>query len=176
MVSYSKSMCSFIVNNHHHTLISLYLFKYQSNSIMDALLDGPSKSAASKVLVQKLADRIPFLAAERVGHHTVEKLFRALPTFDDKAALSAELSHSLNRLGSNKMGRSVMVTCAVKEYLEGENAWKDALAKQKDKGDWLAEILGDEKIRSDEDEAEGRKRKKESKKETKKSKKQKTSE
>lgn len=174
MVSYSKSKCSFMSLT--PILISLYLSKYQSNSIMDALLDGPSKSAASKVLVQKLADRIPFLAAERVGHHTVEKLFRALPTFDDKAALSAELSHSLNRLGSNKMGRSVMVTCAVKEYLEGENAWKDALAKQKDKGDWLAEILGDEKIRSDEDEAEGRKRKKESKKETKKSKKQKTSE
>ena len=142
---------------------------------MDALLDGPSKSAASKVLVQKLADRIPFLAAERVGHHTVEKLFRALPTFEDKAALSAELSHSLNRLGSNKMGRSVMVTCAVKEYLEGENAWKDALAKQKGKEDWLAEILGDEKIRSDDDEAESKKRKRE-RKEDKKSKKQKTSE
>jgi len=179
MVSYSKSMCSFIVNNHHHTLISLYLFKYQSNSIMDALLDGPSKSAASKVLVQKLADRIPFLAAERVGHHTVEKLFRALPTFDDKAALSAELSHSLNRLGSNKMGRSVMVTCAVKEYLEGEKAWKDALAKQKAKDDWLADILGEKEKGSadgvDEDEAESKKRKREMKKE-KKSKKQKTSE
>ena len=144
---------------------------------MDALLDGPSKSTASKVLVQKLADRIPFLAAERVGHHTVEKLFLALPTFEDKAALSAELSHSLNRLGSNKMGRSVMVTCAVKEYLEGENAWKDALAKQKGKEDWLAEIIGVEKKGSDanedEDEVESKKRKKEMKRE-KKSKKQKT--
>lgn len=140
---------------------------------MDALLDGPSKSAASKILVQKLSGRISFLAAERVGHHTVEKLFRALPTLEDKAALSAELSHSLNRLGSNKMGRSIMVTCAVKEYLEGENAWKDALAKQKGKEDWLAEILGEEQKGSDE--VKSKKRKKERKKD-KKNKKQKTAE
>ena len=112
---------------------------------MDALLDGPSKSTASKVLIQKLNDRIPFLAAERVGHHTVEKLFKALPTIEDKAAMSAELSQSLNRLGSNSMGRSVMVSCAVKEYLEGENVWKEALARQRGKENWLEEITGVQK-------------------------------
>jgi len=119
---------------------------------MDALLDGPSKSTASKVLIQKLNDRIPYLAAERVGHYTVEKLFKALPTIEDKAAMSAELSQSLNRLGSNAMGRSVMVSCAVKEYLEGENVWKEALARQRGKENWLEEITGVQEREGEKDE------------------------
>lgn len=133
--------------------------------ILDGLLDGPSRSTASKLLVAKLNDRIAFLAAERVGHHTVEKLFRALPTMEDKAALSAELSQNLNRLGSNAMGRSVMLSCAVKEYLEGESAWKDALAKQRERGNWLEEILGEKEGSGDEeDEIKTKKQKKDKKK------------
>lgn len=114
-----------------------------SRCIMDGLLDGPAKELASKSLYSKLFSRLPFLAAERVGHHVVMKLFRALP-YDDKAVMSAELSHSLNRLGSNAMGRSVMASCAVKEYLEGENAWKEALAKQRVNEEWLKDILGED--------------------------------
>ena len=144
---------------------------------MDGLLDGPARSIASKVLVTKLSDRILFLAAERVGHHAVEKIFRALPTMEDKASFSAELSHSLNRLDSNAMGRSVMVTCAVKEYLEGESVWKNALAKQREKGNWLEEITGEKEGSEDEDEAEEIKTKKRKKdKKEKKKKRQKVSE
>ncbi len=128
-----------------------------SRCIMDGLLDGPAKEVASKSLYSKLFDRLPFLSAERVGHHVVTKLFRALP-YDDKAVMSAELSHSLNRLGSNAMGRSVMASCAVKEYLEGENAWKEALAKQKVDEEWLNEILGEDGGSGDE--AGGKSRKK----------------
>jgi hypothetical protein len=62
---------------------------------------------------------------------------------EEKAALSAELSQSLNRLGSNAMGRSVMVSCAVKEYLEGEYVWKSAITKQDEKDNWLKEIVGE---------------------------------
>jgi hypothetical protein len=113
-----------------------------SRCIMDGLLDGPSRSSASKLLLPKLSGRLSFLAAERVGHHTVTKLFKALP-MEEKAALSAELSQSLNRLGSNAMGRSVMVSCAVKEYLEGEEVWKATLAKQEEKDNWLKDIVGD---------------------------------
>ena len=113
-----------------------------SRCIMDGLLDGPAKEVASRTLYSKLLNRLPFLAAERVGHHVVIKLFRALP-YDDKAVMSAELSHSLNRLGSNAMGRSVMTSCVVKEYLEGENAWKEALAKHKVDEEWLKDILGE---------------------------------
>ena len=131
---------------------------------MDALLDGPSRDVASKLLLQKLSDRISFLAAERVGHHTVEKLFRALPTMEDKASLSAELSHSLNRLGGNAMGRSVMVSCAVKEYLEGESAWKAAVTKQHGKDNWLEEILGEKEGSDDEDSEKKKKKRKKEKK------------
>ena len=121
---------------------------------MDALLDGPAKALASKLLLPKLSGRLSFLAAERVGHHVVIKLFRALPSMEDKAVLCAELSHSLNRLGSNAMGRSVMVSCAVKEYSEGEKTWKEALAKQKEKELWLKEILGEEEDREGESKGE----------------------
>jgi len=132
-----------------------------SRCVMDGLLDGPSRSIASKRLITTLSDRILFLSTERVGHHTVEKLFRALPTMEDKASLSADLSHSLNRLGSNAMGRSVMATCAVKEYLEGESAWMDALAKQRQKDNWLEEITGEKEEGSgDDEEAKGTKSKK----------------
>ena len=128
---------------------------------MDALLDGPARAIASKLILQKLTGRIPFLAAERVGHHTVEKLFRALPTMEEKAAISAELSQFLNRLGGNAMGRSTMATCAVKEYLEGETVWKDALAKQQRNDNWLEEMLGGKSEGYDEDGAMKKKRKKE---------------
>ena len=149
-----------------------------SRCIMDGLLDGPSRSIVSKSLASKLSERISYLAAERVGHHTVEKLFRALPTYDDKAVMSAELSQSLNRLGSNAMGRSVMVSCAVKEYLEGESVWKEALAKQKEKGGWLEEILGEEKEGSDDeqDSDEPKTKKRKIKKEKKKKRSRKNSE
>ena len=125
-----------------------------SRCVMDGLLDGPSRSTASKLLTSKISDRFLYLATERVGHHTVEKVFRALPSFEDKASLSAELSQSLNRLGSNAMGRSVMATCAVKEYLEGESAWKSALAKREDKSNWIEEITGKKEERYDDEENE----------------------
>jgi hypothetical protein len=144
-----------------------------SACVLDALLDGPARSVASKMLHQKLSDRITYLATERVGHHTVEKLFRALPTLEDKAVLSAELSHSLNKLGSNAMGRSVMVSCAVKEYCEGESVWKEAVSKQKGKESWLKEIIG-EKETSDDDGDEGKKKRR--KKDTKNKKKRTDSE
>jgi hypothetical protein len=125
---------------------------------MDGLLDGPSKSTASKLLLPKLSGRISFLAAERVGHHVVIKLFRALP-LEEKAALSLELSHSLNRLGGNAMGRSVMDSCAVKEYLEGEVVWKSALAKQEEKDNWLKDIMGESDNEDTEKSKKKRKRK-----------------
>lgn len=125
-------------------------------SIMDGLLDGPSRSIASKLLLPKLSGRLSFLAAERVGHHTVIKLFKALP-MDEKASLSAELSQSLNRLGSNAMGRSVMVSCAVKEYLEGEEVWKATLSKQEERDNWLNDIVGEA---GNDDSGKGKKKRK----------------
>lgn len=111
--------------------------------IMDGLLDGPAKSEASKLLLDKLAGRLSFLAAERCGHHVVLKLFRALPSTDDKAVVSAELSQSLNRLGSNSMGRTVMTSCAAGEFLEGEKVWKEALTKLRERENWMRDITGE---------------------------------
>ena len=50
------------------------------------------------------------------------------------------------------MGRSVMVSCAVKEYLEGENVWKEALARQRGKENWLEEITGVQEGEGEKDE------------------------
>lgn len=123
---------------------------------MDGLLDGPSRSIAAKLLLPKLSGRLSFLAAERVGHHAVIKLFKALP-MEEKAVMSAELSQSLNRLGSNAMGRSVMVSCVVKEYLEGEDVWKSALGKQEEKDNWLQDIIG---VSTNEDDNKSKKKRK----------------
>jgi hypothetical protein len=49
------------------------------------------------------------------------------------------------------MGQSVMVSCAVKEYLEGESAWKAAMTKQCGKENWLEEILGKKEGSDNED-------------------------
>jgi hypothetical protein len=51
-----------------------------------------------------------------------------------------------------------MASCAVKEYLEGETAWKEALAKQKVNEDWFNEIIGEDGGSGDE--AEGASKKK----------------
>lgn len=49
------------------------------------------------------------------------------------------------------MGRSVMTSLAVKEYLEGENPWKEALARQRGKEDWLEDITGEKQSNEGED-------------------------
>ena len=49
------------------------------------------------------------------------------------------------------MGRSVMTSLAVKEYLEGENPWKEALARLRGKEDWLEDITGEKQSHDDED-------------------------
>ncbi|KAI2491125.1 hypothetical protein MHU86_23445 [Fragilaria crotonensis] len=68
------------------------------------------------------------------------KLFDALK-LDDKAVLTAELAQGSNRLGGSAMGRSIMEACAVNAFLNGENAWKDAVRKL-NKGDaWVNDLL-----------------------------------
>lgn len=114
-------------------------------SIFDGVLDGPREDSAfsksRKNLLEKLSGRWGALAVDRVGNHTVKKLFRGLSQWEDKAVLSAELVQSLNRLGGNAMGRSVIEACAVKEFLEGEDAWKAAVRKMQQREEWVEDIL-----------------------------------
>jgi hypothetical protein len=68
------------------------------------------------------------------------KLFTALK-IEDKAVLTAELAQGSNRLGGSAMGRSVMDACAVSAFLDGENAWNDAVRKLQKDDSWLSDIL-----------------------------------
>ena len=71
------------------------------------------------------------LSVERVGHHTVRKIFLKLGTMalEDRASLSEELANSISRLNGNAMGRSVITDCAVKDYTEGDKVWNSAVKK-----------------------------------------------
>jgi len=105
------------------------------------------------------------LSVERVGHHTVKKLFRSLQSLDDKAELSDELASGMNRLSGNAMGRSVMDACFVREYCEGEKAWTDAVNKQAREEEWLKDIVGKgEGVESSNDNLGNKKRKRKRKK------------
>mmetsp|Transcript_2632 Transcript_2632/g.6070 ORF Transcript_2632/g.6070 Transcript_2632/m.6070 type:complete len:805 (-) Transcript_2632:84-2498(-) len=118
-----------------------------SRCILDAIMEGPTKqnpfSGAVKDVLEKLGGRWVALSVERVGHHLVQNLFKALHSLDDRAILVAELAHGINRLGSNAMGRKVMTACAVKEFLEGEAVWKEAVMKQIRREEILKELLED---------------------------------
>ena len=115
-----------------------------SRCIWDGILDGPTSEKsfqhAARNLLTRLSDRWVALASDRVGHHCVLKLFDALK-LDDKAVLTAELAQGSNRLGGSAMGRSIMEACAVDAFLNGENAWKDAVRKLQNGDTWLNDLL-----------------------------------
>ena len=131
-----------------------------SRCVMDGILDGPMKepvfATAAKKLLHKLSGRWVALASDRVGHHSVKKLFKALLDLEDKAELAGELARGNNRLDGSSMGRSVMQSCAIEKFLEGEQAWKDAIKKMQQKEEWLKEIIDGE---SDDNEMKKRKHK-----------------
>ena len=116
-----------------------------SRCIMDAITDGKNekKQRAHRQLLEKLSGRWVALSVERVGHHLVQNLFGALKSLDDKATLTCELARGINRLGGNAMGRKVMATCAVKEFMEGEDIWKEEVRRQARKEEILKELVED---------------------------------
>eukprot|EP00934_Nitzschia_sp_Nitz4_P008888 Nitzschia sp. Nitz4//scaffold360_size15251//2423//4600//NITZ4_008890-RA/size15251-processed-gene-0.3-mRNA-1//-1//CDS//3329549227//8878//frame0 len=103
--------------------------------ILDGILEGPVQNPvfanASKKLLTLLAGRWVSLAGDRVGHHTVKKLFHALPKIDDKSILLQELSAGANRLQGSPMGRSVAEACFVTLYDESRKEWKKAVTSGK---------------------------------------------
>lgn len=126
-----------------------------SRCIIDGILDGPTGqkpfSQAVRKLFEKLKGRWVALSVERVGHHTVRKIFLKLGTMEDRASLSEELANSISRLNGNAMGRSVITDCAVKDYMEGDEVWNSAVKKRIEREDFLKDIdegnLGVEKER-----------------------------
>lgn len=134
---------------------------------MDGILDGPREEIAfadaRKTLLEKLNGRLVTLAVDRVGNHTIKKLFKGLSEWEDKALLASELAQSLNRLGGNAMGRSVIEACSVSEFLQGEEAWKAAVRKTERREELVHDILaiGEEEKKADKKKRKRKRHKKE---------------
>lgn len=111
---------------------------------MDGILDGPMKEKAfmktAQRLLSKLDGRWVALASDRVGQHTVKKLFHAL-SVEDKGKLNSELAQGTNRLRGSSMGRSVMDVCALEVFSRSEKEWKEAIRKREQKDTWLQDVL-----------------------------------
>ena len=113
--------------------------------------DGFTEAAHAKVckkVLEKLTGRWVALATDRIGHHCVRKLFKALPSFDDKETLTRELSNALKRLTGNAMGRTIINECAVDVYRNhGVDKWRKLVKKDLLKESFVDEIVaaGDEK-------------------------------
>lgn len=95
---------------------------------------------AAKQLFDKLRGHWTTLSVDRVGHHTTRKLFMTLKSFEDKAIISAELSNNMRTLDGNAMGRSIISDCAVREYMEGEDTWRNTVKKAMENESFLKEI------------------------------------
>ncbi len=113
-------------------------------------MEGPTRvspfSTATKELADKLKGQWTSLAVERVGHHTVKKVFMKLNALEDKAQLSSELSNSMRILSGNAMGRSIITHCAVRDYMEGEEVWKSTVKKAMERESFLKEIIQGEEV------------------------------
>jgi Pumilio-family RNA binding repeat len=144
MLRFSPSLCEPIIDGvineiPAESLVVMAKDGLGSRCIMDGILDGPILTPifarASKKLWEKLEGNWASLATDRVGHHTVMKLFKALPKVDDKAKLVDELYNGGNRLRGNAMGRTVIETCQVDLYGENRGEWRRKIVKSLTKPD-----------------------------------------
>ncbi|VEU44776.1 unnamed protein product [Pseudo-nitzschia multistriata] len=138
MLRFSPRLCQDVLDGiigglQAEDLVSIARDGLGSRCLMDGILDGPVKTpifaGACKDLRERMAGSWTSLATDRVGHHTVKKLFRALPKIDDKARLVEELVAGGNRLHGNPMGRSVVDSCLVDAYAENRKEWRHRVGK-----------------------------------------------
>jgi hypothetical protein len=115
-------------------------------------------SSSIQRLLTKLQGRWVELATDRVGHHSVIKLFHALDSIEDKQVLLTELVKSRSKLRGNAMGRKVMEVCAVQEFVDNQDVWKQTLDKRKKREEFLNEIVHDI-IEKDDSKEHGKERK-----------------
>lgn len=153
MLRFSPRLCQDILNGitqelSTEDLVSIAKDGLGSRCIMDGILDGPVKtpifSTGTKNLLEKLSGRWASLATDRVGHHTVKKLFRHLPKIDDKAILAEELVSGGNRLRGNSMGRTIIDACLIDAYEENRKEWRHKVGKllSTTEEKFLAEVTG----------------------------------
>jgi hypothetical protein len=122
--------------------------------MLDCILDGehdePIFAEARQQLLKRLSGRWVSIATDRVGHHCVEKLFRALPGITDRKALVEELSASRSRLNGCTMGRSVVEACLVREFHDvGEGEWAAMVNKMIKKKECLKDMLETENLKEE---------------------------
>ena len=117
---------------------------------MDGILEGPTSKdpfhKALKVFLRKLSGSWTSLALDRVGHHTVIKLYK-LCSLEGKLAIAAELVKDKNRLSGNAIGRSVSDICYLRQLAEGEDAWRESTTNQLAAENFLDEMVGSSKKR-----------------------------
>jgi Pumilio-family RNA binding repeat len=115
-----------------------------SRCILDGILDGSGDAfaAAHKRLVTKLEGHWVAIASDRVGHHTVQKLFRKL-TSDDRERLLVELINGKNRLNGTSMGRGCLDLVEARVYeTKGKDEWCKIVRKKLEKEHFLDDIIG----------------------------------
>jgi hypothetical protein len=116
-----------------------------STCIIDGILNGPTKQGSFAKAVEKLFEKLRgeyvALSVERIGHHTVNKIFIKLGKTEHRFSLSEELANGINRLNGNAMGRSVIMDCAVKDFMEGEELWSATVKKRLEREDFLKDIV-----------------------------------
>lgn len=127
-----------------------------SRCVLDGILDGPTKDsifqAKIKQLYTSLQGRWVALACDRVGHHTVKKVFRSLLDVNERKKLVTELVEGKTRLQGCPMGRSVMEYCRVYDFIsKGENSWASGVSKFLQNEDWLKELVCDTSARREGD-------------------------
>jgi len=97
-------------------------------------------------LFKILRGNLVSLSVDRLGHHTITKLFEAL-NFDAKLELAEELLEGKNRLGGSSIGINVMHKCYIRELIEdGEDGWKEKVKKDLAKNTFVQDIVESEKI------------------------------
>ena len=130
--------------------MSKHVSTHLKKSIIDGVLEGRTTekifSKFVRKLLEKMSGRWVALSVERVGHHTVRKVFSALKSMDDRATLSAELAGGINRLNGTSMGRSTIASCFVKEFLEGQTVWSEAVKKLSDKEKFVKEFIENDEV------------------------------
>ena len=117
-----------------------------SRCIIDGILEGQQQESAFCKALSNLAAKLTGhwvnLSGDRIGHHTVKKLFHALTDLKAREVLVQELVGGKKRLSGTSMGRSIITECLVHEYeTKGEAEWRRLIKKRAEKETWVDDIV-----------------------------------
>jgi len=105
-----------------------------SRYLIDGILDHPQKnekdiSSYTQKLYKKLKGKWIYYAIDRIGKHTVLKLYSLLK-YDNQLSLVQELAESYNRLQGCNIGKHISKELGIDEFItNGEHYWKQKYLK-----------------------------------------------